>query len=538
MPGALTSVLRSRRPAKATAITAALILYLSQSFSAAQVLSVTTRLVEVRVVAQNQQGEPVANLAQDDFTILDEGRPQQISFFRTEASQAASTISRRLPPDVFSNRIQTASAGATVILFDGLNTRFADQAYARQQILKFLQGLNPGEHVALYVMGRGPRVLQDFTSDSTALVKALESYKGGASASLEAPLYDPAVTGPSHWEAWLGELSFGLYDYYGDDRAFRTVRALITIANHLEPLPGRKNLIWVSGSFPVSLSGGSVPQPRKIAAGERQAWPEFERAARALNRANLAIYPVDARGLMAEQGYAGPLTRPELRNPDTSEFANMQMLAERTGGRAFYNNNDLLTALHRAIDDSRLVYVLGYYPSHKDWKGRFHKIVVQVRRPDVTLNYRHGYFAQSDEPAESWYREQVLDAALWSPIDAAALGLTVAVRPAAAGGLDLALQLGPRDIALQHKQDKWECHLDIWLVQLDQKEHQLKTDAHTNNLALDQATYDRVMQADGLMVLDHVKPAPEALLLRVLVRDVTSGAVGSLTVPLRRFTPK
>jgi len=521
-----------------TAVVVALTLYLSQHFLAAQVLSVTTRLVEIRVVAQDKQGEPVANLTEDDFTLLDEGRPQQISFFRTEASRATPIIPPHLPPDVFSNRVEAVPPGATVILFDGLNTQFTDQAFARQQILKFLQGVNGGQRVALYAMGRGPRILQDFTSDSSSLVKAMESYRGGAPASLDEPLYDPAVTGSAHWEAWLGELSFGLYSYYGTDRAFRTVRALIAIANHLEALPGRKNLIWVSGSFPVSLGESSVPLPKKVATDNRDAWPEFEHAARALNRANLAIYPVDARGLMATQEYVGSIGKPELRNPDTSEFAKMQVLAERTGGRAFYNNNDLPAALHRAIDDSRLVYVLGYYPAHKDWKGRFHKVAVEVKRPDAELNYRHGYFAQPEEPADSWYRERVLDAALWSPIDAAALGLTVAVRSAPAGGLDLALQLGPRDLALQHKQDKWECHLDIWLVQLDQKDRHLKTDARTNNLALDQATYERVMQANGLMLAEHLDPAPEAALLRIVARDVASGALGSLTVPLRRFTQK
>jgi len=518
------------------AASVAIALSLSPSFSPAQVLSVTTRLVEVRVVIQDKQGEPVANLTRDEFRLFDEGHPQQISFFRIETSRPGPFKSPHLPPGVFSNRVEAASTGATAILLDALNTRFTDQAYARQQILKFLQGLNEGQRVALYVMGRGPRILQDFTSDSGALVKAIASYKSNVTGSLEAPLYDPALTGAEHFESWLGELSFGLYDYYGDDRAFRTIRALIAIADHLEQLPGRKNLIWVSGSFPISLSWSSVSAPRKVPLGNREATPEFERAALALNRADLAIYPVDARGLMAAQDYAGPITRPELRNPDTSEFANMQMLADRSGGRPFYNNNDLTTALHRAIDDSRLVYVLGYYPAHKDWKGRFHQITVEVNRPGIDLNYRHGYFAQPDEPADTWYRERVLDSALWSPIDAGTLELTVAVRPAASGGMDLALQLGPHDIALQHKQDKWECRLDIWLAQLDSKEHQLKTDARTNNLALDQPTYERVMQANGLMVLEHVDPAPEAKLLRILVRDVASGALGSLTLPLRRLT--
>jgi len=123
------------------------------------------------------------------------------------------------------------------------------------------------------------------------------------------------------------------------------------------------------GSFPVSIGGDSTPAPRKTAPGKRDAWPEVERAARALNRSNLAIYPVDARGLMVGQQYVGSMMKPELRNPDTSEFATMQMLAERTGGRAFFNNNDLAAALHQAADDARVTYVLGYYASHHDWKA-------------------------------------------------------------------------------------------------------------------------------------------------------------------------
>jgi VWFA-related protein len=499
----------------------------------AQVLQVTTHLVEINVVAETRQGEPVTDLTRDDFTVFDEGRPQQLAFFRTETARAAGAPAQPLPPNVFSNQISAAPNGATVILFDGLNTRLADQSYARQQIVRFLQQLKPEDHVALYVMGRGPRVLQDFTTDSAALTNALAGYKSGAPASLEAPLYDPAVSGPAHFEAWLGELTFGLYDYYGEDRAFRTVRALIAIADHLESIPGRKNLIWVSGSFPVSIGGASVAAPRRSGLGKREATSEVERAARAVSKANLAIYPVDARGLMANQEYAGPFTRPELRNPDTAEFANMRMLAERTGGRAFYNNNGLTTALRRAADDARVTYTLGYYPSHKDWKGRFRKLEVQVKRPGVELHYRRGYFAQPDEPVDSWYRERVLEAALWSPVDATGLGLTLQVKRASAGTLDLVLQVSTRDIAFRRKEDRWECGLDVWLVQLDRKERQIKTDARVNDLRLDQATFDRAREAGGLVLLEHLSPAPEALLLRVLARDVATGALGSLTVPLR-----
>ena len=167
-------------------------------------------------------------------------------------------------------------------------------------------------------------------------------------------------------------------------------------------------------------------------------------------------------------------------------------------------------------------YVVGYYPSHHDWKGRFRKIDLRVNRPDVELHYRRGYYAQPDEPGDSWYREQVLNASLWNPVDATGMRLTVAVTPSPAGGLDLALQIDASDISFQRDAEKWGCKLDVWLVQLDSKEKQIKTNARTNNLSLDQATFDKVRQVNGLALAEHLNPEPEAILLRVLVRDVAT----------------
>jgi hypothetical protein len=223
----------------------------------------------------------------------------------------------------------------------------------------------------------------------------------------------------------------------------------------------------------------------------------------------------------------------EIGVRDQGMFAAMRVLAERTGGRAFYNNNDLRAAMRRAVDDTRLTYALGYYPSHDSWNGRFREIKVQARRPGLQLHYRRGYFAQPEEPSESWYREGILDAALWSPVDATGLGVTVKVT-SSAGVLDLALQLDARDLTFQQGESAWECALDVWLVQLDRKENHVKTDARTNNLWLDAATHRRVIDTGGLALSERVAIAPQASLLRVLVRDIGSGALGSLTIPLRR----
>src|SRR5438094_2944409 len=105
------------------------------------VLRVSTRLVEVSVVVENRKGEPVRDLGRDDFTVLDEGREQQISVFSVESEQLSSSPSRPLrplPPNTFSNRLEYhlgTPTSVTVVLLDGLNTHFEDQVYARAQVV-------------------------------------------------------------------------------------------------------------------------------------------------------------------------------------------------------------------------------------------------------------------------------------------------------------------------------------------------------------------------------------------------------------------
>ncbi len=83
----------------------------------------------------------------------------------------------------------------------------------------------------------------------------------------------------------------------------------------------------------------------------------------------------------------------------------MNLLAERTGGRAFFNTNDIQGAIRRAIDDSRVTYVLGFNPDHGNWNGKFREIKIKVKRPDTNIRYRRGYFALADEaPADQQKR--------------------------------------------------------------------------------------------------------------------------------------
>jgi VWFA-related protein len=504
---------------------------------------VTSRVVEVSLVAEDEKGRPVADLKADELVLLDGGRPERLLSFAGPplASPNAPPAAAPLPPGTYTNRLELLAGGAssaTAILFDGLNTPATRQSFARQQVLAFLKQVEPGQPVVLYTLGRGLSVLHELTTDPRPLVAALERYRGeapaGPGAGREAAPLDVAGTGLEAFGSWLDQLETNLIDRYAEDRALRTLRSLVAIANHLERLPGRKSLVWVSGSFPVWIGRDRVPLPERPSPREQNLWPDIERAARALNAASLAVYPVDARGLMAPTDYAPERAAAsrEMRLADRSGLAAMETLAGRTGGEAFFNDNDLGRAFRRAAADAAAAYRLGYEPSHDDWSGRFREIRIEAKRPGLKLRHRRGYFAQPEAPADEWYRSGVLGAAMWSPTDATRLGLTVRLRPSAGDTIGLEVRLDARDLVFQPTGDGFRGRFDAWLVQLGPGDALLDTVSRVADLNLDRISYEQVRASGELPFAETVKRDPKAILLRVLVRDVTSGALGSVSVPL------
>src|SRR6202795_1552192 len=289
----------------------------AQSKQPPPAIRATTRLVQVSVVVHDKHGNPMPGLTKDDFVVLDEKKPQEIRIFSVETNELPVHAPPPLPPDTYTNRIQergNVPTSITVILFDGLNTEITDQAYAKKQVVKFIQTqVHPQDRVAIYSMGRNLRILHDFTSDSTSLLAALASYRGAETPLIDAS--DPQVSDnpvPAV-AAFLNEAYQREANYFIKDRVHRTLDALTAIANHVGTLPGRKNLIWVSGSFPFSIGYDNI-EANTSDAKELFA-DDIETAARALTNADLAVYPVDARGLMtADTGVRWNLANPMGRS--------------------------------------------------------------------------------------------------------------------------------------------------------------------------------------------------------------------------------
>ncbi len=534
------------------------------------VLRVTTHLVQVNVIALDRQGHPVSSLTRNDFRVYDNGKQQNIIVFRVESSQTRAASLPKLPSNVFSNRSERAGyapPSVTVILLDALNTPFAAQVYARQQMIKFLQDLRPNDSVALYALGKKLLVLHDFTNETATLLEAVRRYKAAEVSEFHASepdsaarfLQDETRAHPSsgvpgvmsYREAgllaqFMNEVHSLEQDFYTGERVRITTDALIAIANHLSGLPGRKNLIWVSGGFPMwnSLNRKLGIDGFKNAQDFRS---DISRAARALNNVNLAIYPVDARGLgQASFSWRTPQTLGQLINSRENEDRSagvMEDLARRTGGHAFYNTNDILGSIRRVVDDSNITYVLAYEPKGVKWNGQFRKISVKMAQRGVKLQYRNGYSALPEEKAADETGEAAIAKAIVSPLDAAGIGLTVQmsadrnVKNTGRAPYLMRCDVDAHDVSFKNQNGRWKVTLTLVTGELDPEGKTLKSVSQTIELYLKPETYQSAL-AEGLF-LDEDLPLPilaTAERLRVVIRDDDTGRIGSVNIPLDQFT--
>lgn len=527
----------------------------SSSQPPANVLKATTLLVQINVVVKTKNGEPVTDLTKDDFTLTDQGKPQPIQLFSVDSSAKPDHSSLVLPQNVFSNAIIVDTAApnsVTVILLDALNTEWSDQSYAYRKVTDFLKSGRTRGPVALYALDSTGvlRVLQTFTTDRDLLRKRLRAWRPQTPMALT-PCHpitmDASVSRQSNARCHQQTTE---KTFFAVNRIQSTTDALIAIANNLKSVPGRKELIWVSAGFPITLNypgmsdseiattgpGGSsgsangpptdtvepaiTPNLMPTLPDERDLDSVVTGAAYALNSASVAIYPVDARGL----------------SPDPSveiNIATMRELASETGGVAYVNRNDLTNAVQEAVDDTRVTYTLGYYPDAADWDARFHKIVVHVNRPGLSLRYRRGYYAiPKARVADPKTLKKEFNNAISSPLDSSAVGVNARVdatkKPA---NLLIILQIVPLTLSLQHGAENWNAKYHELLLETDKRGRGLAQITATESVKIPDRSFEHILQ-QGIVYRRQMPLAPKADALRIFIQDDNSGAVGSLIIPL------
>jgi VWFA-related protein len=509
-------------------------------------IRVSTRLVEINVVA-HEKGQPVSDLTKDDFTVTDRGKPQTIRFFAVTSRANSAQATNTLPPNTFSNQLEhrpDRPASVTILLIDGLNTSFPDQAYARQEIIKYLKQLDPRDRVAIYTLGRSLRIIQDFTNDPAQLARKLP--KSGELLTADLANSDANSTIYAGVDSLIDDANVAA-DYYTTNRARNTLEAFEAIANHVASVPGRKNLVWVTASFPFSIGGTNAIIDRNNQ-GQQTFNDETTRAARLLNNANIAVYPVDARGLVGNSSVNARMNSSTNKRavllPDRNDrtplthrpegIDTMNEIAARTGGKAFYDTNDLKNAIKTAVDDGQVTYTLGFYPDAGSMDNKFHELKVQLKRKGVNVRYRKGYIAFEDAPLNDAERERQLREAILSPVESLAIPAVLRlehVDKPSPNMLRAGLLTDLRSFTLEQQSDHWTGTVAVIFVQQDKVGKILESTRDTLNLNLDRTQYEQLLK-NGVPVGKYLKPQEGLATVRAIVMDQPSGKIGSLIIPV------
>ena len=542
----------------------------------APTIRVSTHLVLVDVVVTDKQGKPVTGLRQEDFVVQEKGKNQKVAFF-TAPGESQSQPPLALPPGIYSNKPEYRSPGGplVILLLDAANTPFKDQAYARQQMLKFVkEEYKPGQRIAVFTLTNSLGVLQDFTADPNVLLTALQNYQPLAQEMANGAAPRPPSTssdgGQGSQLAAAGaiermkEFQNIQLAYVLDRRVATTVAAMRALARILGGIPGRKSVIWVTAAFPFSLIpenrdvseaelAESLPSVNQlglstraggaIAGVERQGHAqEIREASAQLASAQVAIYPVDARGLMsgmeatiddvAARQVDSMTDAAQLRMSDvTASQETMREVARETGGIAYINQNEIKEGIVVAMADSASSYTLGYYPEDKKWDGKYRSVKVKLNRDGLDTRYRRGYFA-IDPTSLKGNPEQGTVEALQDSAPDTLVTFSAQVKPAASGklGVDFlvdARTLSAEDVSGGNK--KFNMVLYAAIFAPDGKmlgSQSLKVDQ-----AFDVATYQQIVGKGMLLHMDLNLP-PGKNELRMAVRDNRTGNTGTLTAPL------
>jgi VWFA-related protein len=392
--------------------------------SASPTFRSTLNLVLVDVVVRDKKGAAVKGLTADDFQLVEDGRPQQIlTFAYEEISNASPPIERASvlamkvaaagprvgAPDAVATPTDTAPPPARlssediaghrllILLFDTSSMQPADVTKAADAAIKWVhEQMGPADLVAVASIGSSLQILSDFTSNKTQVDSVLQAFSaadGTAFTAVDAgtSATDEATAGQTDDSA-TADVSAQELDTFNNDVR---LRALKTLSDALAPLQQKKAILYFSAGMQRNGTDNQV---------------ELRGAVNAAVRANVAIYPVDARGLQAvvpggsarqgSRGGLGAFTGSAVGNQFSTLAAQQETLttlAADTGGTAFLDSNDFGEAFGRVTRDISSYYILGYASTNGDKDGRYRRITVRLRNQrDVKVEAREGYYADRD----------------------------------------------------------------------------------------------------------------------------------------------
>jgi len=546
-------------------------------------------LVVVDVVVRDK-GRVVPDLKASDFEVLEDEKPQAVTTFEEHKATDAVEVSAppHLPPHVYGDFPQySRTSAANVLLLDALNTPMQDQKFVRQRMLRYVHAIPPGTQIAVFTLASRLRMVSGFTTDVGRIERALsQGHTPVEKSALADPEDDKAerdVTEAMHGAALDDQAAYiarSIQEFEDDRQAFQTqqqaeitIAALTEMGRYLSRIPGRKNLIWFSRGFPIRFTVDELRQDQDYS-------KRLKAMETLLAQARVAVYPVDAGGLMTlEDASLANVTAPTesgslvqdlgtavnegMRNDITTpqqwgnEQAAMKDVAAGTGGEAFVNTNDAGRALQKAIADGSNYYTLSYAPPAAKDDGAWHAIRVRLVEGRYDLAYRRGYFdADSNQPGQPKGANpmtaamepgvpplsQVIFEARVLPAGDPALG-DLKPAPGVAGKPAAPLKspvtryfvdyaIAPRELVMKDLPDgRKQAELEITQELYDGVGKQVNSTDAGLEVTLTAAQMARDMRS-GVRVRQEIDVPAENVSLRLGVRDASSGKIGTVDVPV------
>lgn len=496
-----------------------------------------TQLVEVDTIATDAHGNPVTDLRADELRMFEDGHPRPLTHFsfehveklNPESTHRLHELARHKSPNAFANftgeTMPIPRNGCTVLLIDALNTPVELQAASRDELLKFIETVALSRPLAVYALDSSLHQLQGFTTERP-LLKSKVAHYGIHTSNLQ-----PEKRATN-----------GLNSDLTDWRVQRSTAALLALSLQIQGLAGRKSILWFSGAFPAGLlptNLESLPGGRAefwaggYIYGERRDFADIlAQMSHVLASSDIAVYPIDAQGLQGTFTDASQFSVRLYMNAITQNIAqrrqSMIETADLTGGQAFYNRNDIARALTQAYHDGDTFYALALTPAEREPDNKVHKISVSCTRRGVQLHYRKSYFAQTHTSVAAERKQQLERFVLASRQQANGVPLMGQIDRENNERLKLWIDGSSFSVA---EGESPSFHMDIAIATFDKQGNPL-----FHNYAEMRVTVKpeqlSAMTRTGLSQTLQFNRTSQTAQVRVALRDIASGKVGTLEIPL------
>jgi VWFA-related protein len=313
--------------------------------------------IHLDVVVTPKSGQPVADLQQQDFTVLDNNTANPITSFKAVTGSSA-------PVEV-------------VIVIDAVNTSYQNIAYERQQISKFLR--DNGGHLAYpttlaVITDTGSKMQQAFSTDGNAIDQSLSDYTIG-----------------------LRDLRRSSGFYGASERLQISLNAIRQMTGYEAARPGRKIILWISPGWPI-LSGPGVQLQAKE---QQQIFNDIVQLSTEMRKGRITLYSLDSLGVsenLLRVNYYQDFMKGVKKASQTSlGNLSLQVLAVQSGGQA-YNSSGLAIIMQKSLDDCKAFYEVTIQPLPAETRDEYHQLEVKVAKAGLVARTRTGYYAEPAAP--------------------------------------------------------------------------------------------------------------------------------------------